>query len=352
MHLNHGPRPLAYLRYVQQKRFYLVSLVGLLICAFYCSLSLGVVAVKPAQLLATLLGHGADLRTQLVITKIRLPQALSALVAGGGLAVAGAVMQAILRNPLASPFTLGISHAAAFGAALAVMITGHGSLSPGEGTAMSSPLLITTLAFVCAVLTALLISALAKRHGSSPEVMVLCGVALAALFSAATMLLQFFADDVQLAAMVFWTFGDAARGSWPEIKAMAVVVALALVFFQLNSWRYNGMEAGEETARSLGINSGRLRLISMLLASLLTATIISCLGIIGFVGLVVPHLLRRLIGSDHRFLLPAVWLAGSLLLLAADTVARLILAPQVLPVSVLTAFLGAPIFLYFVISRG
>ncbi len=289
-----------------------------------------------------------------IVRGIRLPQALAAMVAGGGLAVAGAVMQAILRNPLGSPFTLGISHAAALGAALAVMVLGGGVMTSSSVGAVqiTSPWLTTAAAFVCSLIAAAVIVAVARLRSASPEVMILTGVALGAFCTAATMFLQFFADDVQLAAMVFWTFGDTSRASWGELGLMAGLTLACTGYFLANSWNYNAIDAGDETARGLGVRVERVRMAGMRVASALTAAIISCLGIIGFVGLVVPHMVRRLIGADHRFLLPASILGGGLLLLVADTVARLLLAPHVLPVSVLTAFLGAPVFLVLILRGG
>jgi iron complex transport system permease protein len=181
--------------------------------------------------------------------------------------------------------------------------------------------------------------------------MVLTGVALGALFTAGTMFLQYFADDQELAAMVFWTFGDTGRAGWEELGLLAAACAASSLFFVVQAWSYNAIDAGDETAKGLGVLVERVRMIGMLVASLLTAVIISFLGIIGFVGLVVPHMIRRLIGSDHRFLLPSSILGGGLLLLLSDTAARLIIAPNVLPVSVLTAFLGAPVFIALII-RG
>jgi iron complex transport system permease protein len=181
--------------------------------------------------------------------------------------------------------------------------------------------------------------------------MILTGVALGALFTAGTMFLQFFADDVQLAAMVFWTFGDTARASWNELSLLAGVTGVACLYFMANGWNYNAIDAGDETARGLGVRVDGLRVTGMLMASLVTSVIIAYLGIIGFVGLVVPHMVRRVLGSDHRFLIPATILLGALLLLVSDTAARLMLAPHVLPVSVLTAFMGAPLFMYLII-RG
>jgi len=180
--------------------------------------------------------------------------------------------------------------------------------------------------------------------------MVLTGVALGSLFTAGTMLLQFFADDVQLAAMVFWTFGDLARADWNDIAVIAPVVLVLLGFFLVKSRDYNGMAMGDESAKGIGIRVEWVRLSGMLAASLMTALIISFVGIFSFVGLAAPHIVRRIIGDDHRFLLPASILAGALILLAADMVARLVMLPHVLPVSIFTAFLGAPVFIYLIIK--
>jgi iron complex transport system permease protein len=181
--------------------------------------------------------------------------------------------------------------------------------------------------------------------------MVLAGVALGSLFTAGTMVLQYFADDTQLAAMVFWTFGDLARASWRELFIMSAASGAAMVFFILNRWNYNGIDAGDDTAGGLGIPVSSVRLWAMTVSSLVTAVIISFVGVIGFIGLVCPHMARRLVGADHRFLLPASVALGGLLLLISDTAARLVMAPRVLPVSIITAFTGAPVFILLLV-RG
>ncbi|AGW12540.1 putative transporter permease [Megalodesulfovibrio gigas DSM 1382 = ATCC 19364] len=315
------------------------------------SVAVGAASVPVSQVVRSLLGLEVPRQVEVIVWNIRLPQALACLIAGCGLALAGAAMQSILRNPLGSPFTLGISHAAAFGAALAVMFLGGGVMTSKGAVTVTNPWLTTAAAFACSLAAAGVIVGISRLRGASPEVMVLTGVALGALFTAGTMLLQYFADDVQLAAMVFWTFGDAARASWRDCAVMAGVTGAACLFFLAHSWQYNAIDAGDETARGLGVRVERVRMVGMLAASLATAVIISLLGVIGFVGLVAPHMVRRCIGADHRFLLPAAALAGGLLLLASDTAARLLFAPHVLPVSVLTAFLGAPAFLLLILGR-
>ncbi|MGE4424277.1 MAG: FecCD family ABC transporter permease [Pseudodesulfovibrio sp.] len=353
MHFSDGQVPVEYRRYIGVKLALVCLTGGLLALALVVSISLGAADIPVADVARTLMGWAVSKRFDVIVWNIRLPQALASIVAGAGLAVAGAVMQSVLRNPLGSPLTLGISHAAAFGAAFAVMILGGGVMGSSNTDAVNitNPYLTTGVAFLFSLGTAAIIVGMSRLRGSSPEVMILTGVALNALFTAGTMLLQFFADDVQLAAMVFWTFGDTARATWSELGVMAAVTAATSVYFLVNGWNYNAIDAGDETAKGLGVRVDRVRFAGMLLASMLTAVIISFLGIIGFVGLVVPHMVRRVFGSDHRFLLPGSILAGGLLLLASDTAARLVLAPHMLPVSVLTAFMGAPVFIYLII-RG
>ncbi|WP_346899878.1 iron ABC transporter permease [uncultured Roseibium sp.] len=336
------------------RKLVIVALIALaLIPALIAALSLGPASVPANEVARTLAGLKVPHRSELIVWNIRLPQALAAIVAGAGLAVAGAAMQSVLRNPLGSPFTLGISQAAAFGAAFAVMVldTGTRQGANAASVAIHDPTTTTASAFVSALLAAAIITLVARLRGAAPEVMVLTGVALGALFSAGTAFLQFFADDIQLAAIVFWTFGDTARVDWSELGLLSAITALACAYFLTQSWNYNAIDAGDETARGLGVRVDGLRILGMVMASLLTAVSIAFLGIIGFVGLVVPHMIRRVIGADHRFLLPASIFGGGLLLLLADTAARLILSPHVLPVSVLTAFMGAPVFV-FLILRG
>lgn len=353
MHFDDGQVPLEYTRYLGRKSAFIAGSILLLAFLLVLSISVGAAGIPISDVVLTLVGKTVSKRFDIIIWNIRLPQALAAIVSGAGLAIAGAVMQSILRNPLGSPFTLGISHAAAFGAAFSVMILGSGVMSSSNvgAVTISNPFLTTAMAFFFCLSAAGVIIGVSKVRGASPETMVLTGVAMGSLFTAGTMLLQFFADDMQLAAMVFWTFGDVARASWAELGALAVVTSIAAVYFIVNGWSYNALDAGDETAKGLGVKVERVRLIGMLVASLVTAVIVAFLGIIGFVGLVCPHMVRRLIGGDQRFLLPATLVVGSILLLVSDTVARLILAPHLLPVSVLTAFMGAPVFIYLII-RG
>lgn len=353
MHFSDGQVPVEYSQYIYRKIMLLAGVVGLLAVTLVVAVSMGVANVSLGEVASSLLGGDVLRRVDIIIWNIRLPQALTAVVAGGGLAVSGAVMQSILRNPLGSPFTLGISHAAAFGAAFSVMVLDGGIMgsSTADAVTITNPYITMFCAFLFSLLAAAVVISVSRLRGATPEVMILTGVAMGALFTAGTMFLQFFADDVQLAAMVFWTFGDTARATWSSLGIISFVVVVITGYFIANSWNLNAIDAGDETAKSLGIRVERVRIIGMILSSMVTALIISFLGIIGFIGLVVPHMVRRIIGSDHRFLLFASTVFGGVLLLVSDTMARLVLAPHLVPVSVLTAFMGAPVFLYLIV-RG
>ncbi len=353
MHLEDGQIPEEYKQYTGRKAAFIAGGLVLLLIILVFSTSIGAVRVPLLDVVRTLLGKTVSERYDIIIWNIRLPQALTAIVSGIGLAVSGAAMQSILRNPIGSPFTLGISQAAAFGAAFSVMVLGTGAMhsTGANAVAISNPYITTLLAFLFSLVGVGVILLITRIRRASPEVMVLAGVAMGSLFTAGTMFLQYFADDIQLAAMVFWTFGDTARASWKELGFITVVVILACVYFMFNRWNYNAIDAGDETANGLGVNVKRVRIAGMLVASVVTAIIVSFLGIIGFVGLVCPHIVRRIIGDDHRFLIPGTSIMGAILLLASDTVARTMLAPHILPVAILTSFLGAPVFVYLLI-RG
>jgi iron complex transport system permease protein len=288
-----------------------------------------------------------------VIWNIRLPRMITSVIAGAGLAVAGAVMQNILKNPLASPFTIGISQGAGFGAAFAIIILGAGSTNPAgiEAVTVNSPNLVVLSAFAGSMLSVIFILALSLLRRITPEAVILAGVALSAFFGAATMFLQYFASDMQVAATVFWTFGDLGKAGWLENGIMLAAFLAAFGYFFAVRWRFNALQWGDEVAQSLGVRVGRLRIIGMVLSSLIVAVITAFLGIIGFIGLIAPHIARFLVGSDHRFLIPCTAVLGALLLLVSDIIARLLLPPIILPVGIITSFLGAPLFLYLLI-RG
>ena len=342
----------AYTGYVRRKVVFLAVCLGVLVLLAFVSVGVGSVMLPIADVIQALLYHSPG-NAETIIWNIRLPRVLAAITCGAGLAAAGVVMQSVLRNPLSSPYTLGISQAAAFGAAFAITTLGAGTLGRllSDAIVVNNPWLVTICAFISSLVATAVILLVAKYRSISPEVMILVGVALAALFTAGTTFLQYFSSAEQIAAIVFWTFGDVGRASWTDLAIIVAVVIPCTGYFMVRRWDYNALDSGDETAKSLGVHVERVRTIAMLLASLVAAVVVSFLGIIGFIGLVSPHMVRRFIGDDQRYLLCGSCLAGSILLLGADTVARIIIAPAVLPVGVLTAFLGAPLFLYLLI-RG
>ncbi len=342
-----------YRDYAGKKLLFVIISILLLFLLSIASIIYGPVNIPVSQVFRIIIGQDlGDQHFYNIIWNIRLPQVLTAIAAGAGLAISGAVMQSVLRNPLGSPFTLGISHAAAFGAAFSIIALGTGSMQSNSADAviLNNPYITTISAFVWSLVSTLIIIALATCKRATPETMILTGVALGSLFTAGITAMQYFASDVELAAMVFWTFGDVGRTNWQELGLIAALVIPSAIYFVYNSWNYNALDSGDETARSLGVNVERLRIKGMLLASLVTSLIVSFVGIIGFIGLVVPHIVRKVVGGNEMFLLPSSCLLGGLLLLASDTIGRNLLAPVVLPVGILTSFLGAPLFIYLVVK--
>jgi iron complex transport system permease protein len=272
-------------------------------------------------------------------------------------------MQCLLKNPLASPFTLGISQGAAFGAAFAIVVLGDGGaetsaiqVSTVQTTSAAGPMTIrniysvTICAFLGALLGTVIILALARLKKMAAESIILAGVALSSLFVSGTILVQYFATEVEIASVVFWTFGDVSRSNWREIGVMTTATLMVTTYFVLKRWDLNALSAGEDVARSLGVNVDRSRLVGMFLTALIAALVTAFLGVIAFLGLLAPHIGRRLVGGDHRFLIPHSCIIGSLLLLIADTVSRTLVGSGTLPVGVLTSFMGAPLFLYLLVK--
>ena len=296
----------------------------------------GEVSVPFAELLGVLAGDRGSFSASIIL-ELRLPRALAAFACGGLLATAGALMQVLLRNPLADPYILGISGGAAVGA-LGAMVLG------------AALFWVDVSAFAGALAAMLLVFGLAHGDGSWTQTrLLLTGVIVAAGCGAAVSLMLALAPDTRVMSMLFWMMGDASAAArpWPAL----VVLALALVAVMPFARDLNVLARGEVVARALGVRVGHLRIALYVLASLLTATAVTLVGSVGFVGLVVPHLVRLALGNDQRVLIPAAALAGGTLLTLADTAARTVMAPQQLPVGVLTALIGVPVFL-FLLSRS
>jgi len=319
-----------------------VGLTLLLLAAVVMSATMGYMRIPAVDVLKILMARisgstaGLDPVAVAVVADVRLPRILAAVLVGGVLAVCGTVFQAILLNPLADPYTLGISSGAAFGASLVIVLQVFGLALP---SALSIPL----FAFFGSLATLFAVLALASgdRRLSSTS-LILSGVIVAAILSAAIGFLKFLADE-QVGIIIFWLMGSLSGVSWQNIFLLAPVALAGLVLCLLHSRDLNIMATGERAAITLGVNTVRLRWVLLIVCSLMTAVCVSVSGIIGFVGLIIPHLLRHVIGPDNRSLIGLSFLGGSLLLLFADTLTRAVL-PSEVPIGVLTALLGGPFF--------
>ena len=337
-----------YQRFVSRKALFLILLLLAIILLAGVAATLGSANISVRDVYLAILARffpahfQSDWFSDTIVWGLRLHRIMLSIVAGMGLAIAGAVMQGILKNPLASPFTLGISSAASFGAALAIVL--------GAGLVGGEWLIIGN-AFIFTLLASMTVYGLAKYKGITSETMILAGIAIMYLFQAMTSFLQYIGQSEQVAEVVFWMMGSMGRSSWDKVWIVSAVIALCFPYLLLKSWDINALGAGDETATSLGVNVERTRVLCMMAVSLITAGVICFTGTIGFIGLVSPHITRMVIGGDHRFLLPASALVGGLLLLAADTAARTILAPVIMPVGIMTAFLGVPFFVYLFMKR-
>ena len=270
-----------------------------------------------------------------VVLDVRLPRILTSAAVGGGLAVCGTVYQAILLNPLADPYTLGVSAGAAFGAALAIILN----------ISFAGAYSITLLAFIGAVSTLILVIYLsAGAGGLSSNNLILSGIIVAAILSAGISFLKYLADE-QVGVIIFWLMGSFASRTWTHTVLICSAVILALIIFLAFARDLNLLSLGKRAASSLGVNTSKVTLIILISASLLAATCVSVSGIIGFVGLLVPHLMRGLTGPDNLRLIPVAFLTGALLLLVADTITRAVL-PHEVPIGILTALIGGPFFCY------
>lgn len=303
------------------------------------SLILGPADLSPAQVWAALRGApGADSAALQIVRQVRAPRTLTAAVTGGALALSGATLQALLRNPLAEPYILGLSGGAALGVVLAIV----------AGFAQASPAALPAAAFIGALVAVLLVLRVATSpvSGFDPRVLILAGVVVGVFFNAAIMLVLSFATGEALRSAVFWTMGSFGTASWRGVGLLALYTFPASLLLWALSRDLDLLVLGEDTAAYLGTNIRSAKLLAYILASLLAAAGVAVAGVIGFVGLLVPHAVRLLWSSGHRFLLPAGFLLGAAFLVLADVAARVVIEPSEIPVGVVTAFVGVPAFVW------
>ncbi len=336
----------AYRGLVARRIAILIGMAALLVLSVAVDVSLGPARYGLGDVLRTLAAPSSvEVQMRVVVWDIRLPMALLAVVVGASLSLAGAQMQTILANPLASPFTLGLSAAASFGAALA-MVLGV-ALFPAALSIM-----VPINAFVMAMAAALLIFGLSTLRGVTVETIILLGIALVFTFNAALALLQYFASEQALSAVVFWTMGSLAKASWGKVAVCAAILLVCLPLFARRAWALTAIRLGETRAAAMGVPVSRLRLEVLFLVSLLAAVPVAFVGTIGFIGIVGPHVARLALGEDQRFFLPGAMLAGAVILSATSVLSKAILPGAVLPIGIITALVGVPCFAALILTRG
>ncbi|RHO59501.1 iron ABC transporter permease [Eubacterium sp. AM05-23] len=336
--------------YHKKRAALMLAAVILLIIAAFSSCFVGVANVTVGRVFATLLpgGHfmGATALNQTELTvlmQLRLPRITMALVSGIGLGISGLVMQAITGNKMASPFTTGLSNAAAFGASLAIIF----GFMPFGSNQVGTVVMAFVFAFICAAM----VYGIASAKGMGKTTIILIGIALNYFFSALNASMQYVANEQQLSAIVHWTFGSLSEITWEQIIVVSVILLLIFPFIVRFAWHYNLLSTGDESAVALGVNVMRLRLFSGIAVTLISSAIVSFTGVIGFVGLVAPHIARLLIGGDYRALIPLTALSGAILLIAADTVGRVVVSPVIIPVGIVVSFIGVPVFIYLIVKE-
>lgn len=329
------------------RRKALFVIVGIALCAvmFIADLLTGSADMSAADVLCAISPScDAGARSEVIVNTYRIPTTLMALGVGAALGLAGGVMQTILNNPLASPYTLGISAGAGFGAALTI-VTGFSAVA-GLG-----PWLVPINAFVFALLTSAMIYMIGKRQGLSPGTMVLSGIGVSFLFSALQSLVQYAASAEENQNIVFWLFGSLQRAEMETAVGVCVITAVAIPIALSQAWRFTALKLGDEKATGLGINVQQLRLFGFILSSLLTAVAVSMAGTIGFIGLAGPHVARLLIGEDQRFFMPMSTICGAAVLLAASVASKSIVEDYVFPIGIITSLIGVPIFFAVLLSK-
>ena len=334
-----------YTKITIHRRFMIFLLLFLVPLTFIINICLGPSNLSPFSIIRALVkSENVSRDMYIIIWYVRLPVALAALVVGAALGLAGAEMQTILDNPLASPYTLGISAGAAFGAALAY-VYGISALPH------ISIYIVPINAFIFALLTSALVYILSSIRGFSAEALILAGIAVNYLFHALLALMEYLASEETLQAIVFWLFGSLYKATWEKIAIVFSGLILSLLLLLPNALKLTALRLGDDVAATLGVNVKRTRILVFLASSLLTATAVCFYGIIGFVGLVAPHIARMLVGEDQRYLIPASMLTGALVLSSAAIAGKSVIPGAIIPIGIVTSLVGVPFFLLLVIKE-
>ena len=338
---------LDYKRYVARKWVFMAICVVVIVLVMGFAVTYGTYDIGFMESYQIIWDHLTDNITNTtkdhIIVNLRMPRVVVGIVAGAGLSVAGAVMQSTLMNPLADSYTTGVSSGASFGATLAMTL---------GMTAASGSQAIVINAFLFALIPTAMIISVSKMKNASPTTMIMAGIAIMYIFNAFTTVMMLWADESTLAEVYQWQVGTLAGTTWDEVPIMIVAVLAGIIAVQLLSRKLNVLATGDDTARALGVDASKMRIILLVIVALMSAAVVSFTGLIGFVGLVTPHIVRIFIGADNRYLIPASAIAGSALLVTADLLGRAILSPVVLQVGVVMAFIGGPMFLWLLMRKN
>ena len=325
----------------------IIAFVGLIVMTFVFDIMTGPSMLNASKVLYSLLEwiglpYQVDASTQIIVTNLRLPIALMAIVVGGALGVGGAEMQTLLNNTMASPYTLGMAAAAGFGAAITLYMGSWG---------ISSNYAVPLGAFLCCMLSACFLFSLASvRHISSGQ-LILAGIALLFLFQSLLSLVQFVSSPELSQQILFWLFGSLSKTTWNNLAITAAVVLLGGVLLMKDAWQLTALRLGEERAKSVGVNIKRLRLKTLFIVAVITATVTSFVGIIGFVGIVAPNMAKSMVGEDQRFFLPMSFLVGAFLLSGASVLSKIIVPGALFPIGIVTAIIGVPFFFWLILAK-
>ncbi len=334
-------------QYRRQARRKILAILALSIAAFAAfgiATIVGPIDLSLMELWKALIDpKGVDETTHTVLWNLRLPASVMAVLIGASLSLSGAHMQTILDNPLAEPFTLGISAAAAFGGAASIVL---------GWTVLANPQFnLAAVAWVASLVAVFIVAGASLWRGASAESMILLGIALVFLFQAMLSLMQYRATTEALQQIVFWTMGSLQRANWTSNAIIVGALAIAIPFTVLNSWKLTALRLGDDRAAALGINVQRLRVSTLVVSSLLAASAVAFAGVIGFIGLVGPHVARMLVGEDQRYFLPASMAAGAAVMCAAHAVSLMIKPGLAIPIGIVTSLLGVPFFIAIVMTR-
>ena len=336
-----------YNRSLMMKLLFIIGCLVVVVVVFSYAVTVGALDLGFLEVYTIIIDHITGNITSewdYIVWDLRLPRVIAGVLGGAGLAICGVIMQSVLKNPLADPYTTGVSSGASFGATLAMTASSFAIF----GSASS-----VILAFLFSLVPTLIIAGMSKFSNASPTTVIMAGIGVMYIFNALTTVLMLYADSSALSKIFYWQTGSLALvAGWDPIPTMFIVVGIGILISIFISGKLNVLATGDDSAKALGINADRMRIISLILVGVVSAGIVSFTGLIGFVGLVTPHIVRMFIGADNRYLIPACAFFGAALMLIADIIGRVIIYPSALPVGVVMSFIGGPVFLWMILRRN